>query len=400
MYPARWPRVRLGEVIDSTKLGLVRSSTKMGPGLPYSYIRMDSIGVDGSLSLTSLKRVHATDQEVREMALSPGDFLFNTRNSRELVGKTAVFQGDGLYLFNNNIMRIRFAKRVDPMFMMYLFHTRQVIEQLQSRKSGTTSVFAIYYKELATLELPLPLLSEQRRIVAILDKANAIRRKRDEGIRLTEELLRSTFLEMFGDPVANPKGWEINELEKIVAEDRPITYGILKPGPDIPGGVPYVRVVDIKQQRIAEGSLKRTTPAIAHEYRRSTLQGGDILVSIRGHVGRCAVVPDCLGGANITQDTARVAARFEWARSYMFWCLQIDSIQKWMAERVRGVAVKGINLGDVKKLPAPLPPKDLCLKFDRIQSTANRQHDTRISASVRSEEMFQSLVQRAFRGEL
>src|SRR4051812_2546469 len=123
MYPTGWPQTELSNLIHSTKLGLVRSSSEMGADLPYNYIRMDSIERDGSLNLNSLKRIQATDQEVREASLSPGDFLFNTRNSKELVGKTALFQGHGIFLFNNNIMRIRFKPQIDPRFMLYAFRT-------------------------------------------------------------------------------------------------------------------------------------------------------------------------------------------------------------------------------------------------------------------------------------
>ena len=65
------------------------------------------------------------------------------------------------------------------------------------------------------MEIPLPPLEEQKRIAAILDKADALRRKRQQAIDLTDRLLRSIFLDMFGDPVTNPKGWEVEPLEHI-----------------------------------------------------------------------------------------------------------------------------------------------------------------------------------------
>jgi hypothetical protein len=80
--------------------------------------------------------------------------------------------------------------------------------------------------------------------------------------------------------------------------------GLLKPGPNIEGGIPYVRVLDIKQSRLPAQQSLRTSNEIAEQYRRSTLRSGDILVTIRGTVGRTCVVPDELAGANITQDTA------------------------------------------------------------------------------------------------
>src|SRR5262249_58726163 len=79
---------------------------------------------------------------------------------------------------------------------------QEIINRLQ--RGGTRQ--ALTFDMIANFDIPLPSLPEQRRIAAILDKADAIQRKREEGVRLTEELLRSTFLEMVGDPVTNPKG--------------------------------------------------------------------------------------------------------------------------------------------------------------------------------------------------
>ncbi|MDO8878513.1 MAG: restriction endonuclease subunit S, partial [Pseudolabrys sp.] len=134
-----WPSVTLEEVISSTKLGLVRGAKETDNSLPFPYVRMDAILGDGSLALAPIKRVNATAAEVAEFSLRDGDFLFNTRNSRELVGKTAIFEGSGTYVFNNNIMRIRFNDSVEPHYMIALFQTDFIKRQLEARKSGTTS---------------------------------------------------------------------------------------------------------------------------------------------------------------------------------------------------------------------------------------------------------------------
>ena len=84
-------------------------------------------------------------------------------------------------------------------------------------KLGTGSTFlAIRRADLENFPIPLPPLPEQKRIAAILDKADAIRRKRQQAIQLADEFLRATFLDMFGDPVTNPKGWEVQPLENLV----------------------------------------------------------------------------------------------------------------------------------------------------------------------------------------
>ncbi len=254
--------------------------------------------------------------------------------------------------------------------------------------------------QLVKIEIPLPPLEEQRRITAILDKADAVRRKRKEAIALTEELLRSAFLEMFGDPITNPKGWEVRPLIQLIDPKRPITYGILKPGPDIPSGIPYVRVVEMKNGTVDSSIVRRTTPEIAKQYSRSTLISRDLLLSIRGHVGRLAITPSDLNGANITQDTARLAVGNLLTTEFLFALLDSHQMQNWMKQRIKGAGVQGINLGDVKEIPTPIPSMFLQEKFSAIFRKIRVQQERDRDREYNMDNLFNSLLQRAFRGEL
>ena len=249
------------------------------------------------------------------------------------------------------------------------------------------------------IEFPLPPLAEQKRIAAILDAADALRAKRRESLAQLDTLLQATFLDMFGDPVTNPKGWEISVLEDLIQANRPITYGILKPGPDIEGGIPYVRVVDIQNEQVLTNQLRKTTVEIATQYKRSALVPGDLLMSIRGHVGRMAIVPEGAAGANITQDTARLALDNVEA-PFVMQCLTTQSMQQYMARRTKGVAVQGINLGDVKKLPIPVPPLDLQQRFATIVASVEQQKARLRDHLAELDTLFASLQQRAFNGDL
>ena len=203
-------------------------------------------------------------------------------------------------------------------------------------------------------ELLLPPIDEQRRIAAILDRADELRAKRRAARTHLDSLTQSIFLEMFGDPSENPFGWPMRPLIDLIDPDRPLTYGILMPGPHQPDGVPYVRVTDMTEGAVAHATVRRTTTAISATYRRSVLRAGDVLLSIRGHVGRMALIPPELDGANITQDSARLAVVGADSR-YLMECLRTEGTQRWMQRRTKGVAVRGINLGDVKRMPIPVP---------------------------------------------
>ena len=153
-----------------------------------------------------------------------------------------------------------------------------------------------------------------------------------------------------------PEDWKVDVLHSCVRSDAPICYGILMPGQFHAGGVPVIKVKDIVGGRIDETELLLTHPSIDVAYKRSRLQPGDILVTIRGSTGRVAVVQIALRNANITQDTARARIKGDLSSRYVFVALQSQSVQNQIALRTIGQAVKGINIRDVKTLAIPFPP--------------------------------------------
>ncbi len=164
-----WPRMRMGDIAAERLIGLVRSTAELSPLARYPYLKMENITADGRLVFTTTARVEATDEEKKRHTLRKGDFLFNTRNSFELVGKTGVFDLDeDDWVFNNNIMRVRFNPDFNPFFILMAFHSDEVVTQMESLKSNTTSVCAIYDRQFVELTIPVPPLSEQHRIASQL----------------------------------------------------------------------------------------------------------------------------------------------------------------------------------------------------------------------------------------
>jgi len=245
--------------------------------------------------------------------------------------------------------------------------------------------------------IPVPPLSEQERLVKLLDEADELRKLRAQADRRTAELVPALFYEMFGDP-EYPR-FPVKRLFELISQERPITYGILKPGADTKGGIPYVRVTDIKQNRLRVQQLMRTSKEIGYQYRRSMLCPGDILITIRGTVGRTCIVPEELKGANITQDTARLAIVPSVEANYAIEFLNTHWAQSWMKHHTLGQAVKGINLGDLRKLLVPIPPLTLQASFaDRVSEIRELEAE-QTASRLRLEALFQSLLHRAFMGE-
>ena len=170
-----------------------------------------------------------------------------------------------------------------------------------------------------------------------------------------------------------PVEWELRSLGQCVRADAPICYGILMPGQGVDNGVPVIKVKDIVGGRIVQDNLLLTDRRIDRQYRRSRLRSGDLVITIRGTTGRLAVIPPELDGANITQDTARVRLSDDHSARFCFYCLQSESAQAQIALHTIGQAVKGINIGDVKRLLLAMPSlheqERLADRFEGLEKT-------------------------------
>ncbi|MDP8929967.1 MAG: restriction endonuclease subunit S [Actinomycetota bacterium] len=244
-------------------------------------------------------------------------------------------------------------------YFLFLWVTHMKPE-LEARATGSTFK-AINKAVLAEQSIPVPPLPEQRVIAHVLRTVQSAREATEQVIDAARELKQSLMRHLFtyGPEkhfAVEPKDWPLVPLRGAVHDERPICYGILKPGPHIDGGVPYVKVRDYPDGCIRKAALSRTTEGIARQYQRSQLRAGDILVSIRGTTGRVAVVPGDLEGANITQDTARVSPAADVDRDFLAYFLQSDEAQRFIRSWTKGAAVRGINLRELRELRVPVPP--------------------------------------------
>ena len=160
------------EITSESLIGLVRSKKEQGLDRQYDYVKMQNIGNDDRYLGAVVDRVDCSPSEEARFRLERGDLLFNTRNSRELVGKSCVIEQDfdRPTVFNNNIMRVRFFSEIYPRYVALAFRSGPVKEQLEAMKSGTTSVVAIYHKSLKKLRLPVPEYAKQRTLVERFDE--------------------------------------------------------------------------------------------------------------------------------------------------------------------------------------------------------------------------------------
>jgi type I restriction enzyme S subunit len=306
-------------------------------------------------------------------------------------------------LFDNNVMGvIPQEERVDTTYLYFYLRTLDFYHL-----AGKTTVPAIRKSTIEKLKIPLPPLEEQRRIAAILDKADGVRRKRKEAIRLTEELLKSTFLEMFGDPVTNPKGWEVKTIEDITVNQK----GAIKRGPfggalkkDIfiqAGFLVYEQYhalnndFSFERYYISEDKFE--------EMKGFEVKPGDIIISCSGvYLGKLAIVPENAKPGIINQALLRITLNQRKMNNYFFlYHFSHESFRDKFFAANRGSGVPNFPpISEFKTFPFIVPPIEDQNKFSaRLQQIQGFQSKAYESIKE-SENLFNSLLQRAFRGEL
>lgn len=255
-------------------------------------------------------------------------------------------------------------------------------------------------EEFLATTIPLPPLVEQQRIAGILDAADALRATRREALAQLDTLLQSTFLDMFGDPVTNPMGWEHTELGSLIESGDRINYGVVQPGDDWPGGRPLIRVGDFVGGELETSGVKLIDPEIERKYERSRLNGRELLVSCVGSIGTICKLPIHAADFNIARAVARVPLREGISRDFMVYCLRSKAVQRHFMKETRTVSQPTLNISLIKTAPVIQPPRSLQRRFATVVQSVEQQKTRMRAHLAQLDTLFVSLQSRAFNGEL
>ncbi|MGI0499421.1 restriction endonuclease subunit S [Limnospira platensis] len=180
-----------------------------------------------------------------------------------------------------------------------------------------------------------------------------------------------------------PSDWHIDKLENHVQPQRGITYGIVKVGDFVPGGVPVIRGGDIRDGSIVFDDQKRVAEEVSNQFRRTILQGGEILLNLIAEPGHAAIVPDELMSSNVSRDVAVIPLDDSVDHKFVCYFLRSEASITWLTNRLQGTVTQKINLGVLRELPILLMSLDEqrriahfldCL--DRSISNLRRQNET------------------------
>ena len=250
------------------------------------------------------------------------------------------------------------------------------------------------------LRVPLPPLEEQRHIAAILDQAETLRTQRRTALALLDSLTQSLFLDMFGDPVANPKGWLFTRLDQLVRHDDSINYGVVQPGDAFDEGVPLVRVGDVVDGNFDPAALKRIDATIEQGYKRSRLRGDEILVTCVGSIGVVALVEPSMKGFNIARAVSRIPVSEQVNRVFLASYLRTDFVQRYFTSELRTVSQPTLNIKQICETRVIQPPLDLQQTFATRIAAIDALKATHRRALTAQGALFAALQQRAFTGAL
>jgi type I restriction enzyme S subunit len=159
---------------------------------------------------------------------------------------------------------------------------------------------------------------------------------------------------MKSDPTG--KDWPTRSLDQLVDDSRGITYGIVQPGDAVVDGVPIVRVNNIRNGRIMTDDVMRVARSIEAKYSRTRLRGGEILLTLVGSLGHCAIVPPELKGWNVARAVGVIPVRDDVDVRWVKYCLESAAVQHFVGSRATTTVQATLNLRDVNQLPIPLPP--------------------------------------------
>lgn len=351
-----WEYKKLGEVC-CPKSKIQRATKCFGASDEISYIDISSIdnSVQEVNSTTSFTMSNAPSRAQQKVEY--GDIIVSTVRPN-LKNVAFIKQHDSNLVASSGFCVLRTTDDIERNYL-FRYITSDIFTQHLMKLTTGANYPAVRDLDVRDSTIPLPPKSTQLAIVSELDKINELIRLKKEQLKDFDNLAQSLFYEMFGDPVENEKGWEVKKLKEIVSDNCSISYGIVQPGDGVENGVPVVRPVDMTKTFVSRKGLKNTTKEISDSYKRTILKGNEILMCVRGTTGLISMATPELQGCNVTRGIAPIECGPTCDKWFVFYQILNPAIQHHIAEYTRGIALKQINMKDVRDIPLCLPPLPL-----------------------------------------
>jgi type I restriction enzyme S subunit len=390
--------VALGEIVADARPGFA-SGEDVEDGIVQ--VRMNNVTVEGAFDWSKLRRV-PRPKKLDDLVVKPNDILFNATNSPDLVGKNAVFRGfSEPVTFSNHFIRLRLDDRIaDSRLVSRWLSDQWRRGKFRSMCRQWVNQASLNKDQLLSLELPLPPLAEQRRLAAILDQTDDLRRKRWKGLEQIGYLSASTFIEMFEDP-AGPTDWPKAELGAISTFENGDRSSNYPAGDDIrESGILFLSTRNIVNDTLDLSVCNYISPTKFASLLRGKAKPRDLIITLRGTLGSCCIFEGEVQEAFINAQMMIIRPGTRLLSPFIHSFLTLPSIKEHLLRIGTGAAVPQLTAGLLSKLVVPVPTLDLQRAFAARVADINKLKVHYRSHLAKLDMLFASLQHRAFRGEL
>lgn len=290
-------------------------------------------------------------------------------------------------LLNQHIYKVDFNKEsLDKKYFKYI--TSKVIDDMLKYVHGSTMKH-ITKGDFDSIQIPLPPLDIQKKIAAVLDKADELRRKRQEALDKLDQLAQSVFLDMFGDPVTNPKGWEVKPIGQVTdsivpGRDKPKTFT---------GDIPWITTDELLEKQRTYKSSKGygLTLSEVQEVRARIIPSESVLMTCVGDLGITSIAGKDMV---INQQLHSYQCSADITNIYLMFALPFQ--KKYMYSRATKTTLPYMNKTTCNTIPIPVPPIKVQNEFSLIIDEINKKYRI-IHGSIKYyDDLFNSLINRSF----
>ncbi|MCE5999868.1 restriction endonuclease subunit S [Acinetobacter pittii] len=330
--------------------------------------------------------------------IDSGDLLFSWSGTPG-TSFGAFFWNRGKGFLNQHIFRVDIKEElVDKHYLSYALNS--LIIKIIDQAHGGVGLKHITKAKLEEVQIPLPPLAEQRRIASILDQADELRQKRSQAIEKLDQLLQATFIDMFGDPVSNPKGWEKKKIKQVLTK---LTDGTHHSPPAMDEGIPYITAKHIKEGFIDFYSKPTFVSIEDHKaiYSRCDPKQGDVLYIKDGATTGIASINyfnfefSLLSSVALLRPDSNLITN-----DYLESWLNHKTVKQNILQNMGGAAIKRLTLAKIKNLDILVPNLENQNIFSKVKRQIYNQRQILERSLSIHDDLFQSLQNQAFNGTL
>jgi len=344
-----------------------------------------------------------TSKRLRCTFLQKNDIL--VARMPDPLGRACIFplEGKEKYVTAVDVCIMRVGEKNHNKYLMYAINNPILRQDIARQSTGTTRK-RITRKKLGELQIPLPPLSTQKKIAAILDEADRLRQLNQQVLDKYDALGQSIFLDMFGDPILNTKNWNLSLLKKCCSK---IGSGATPRGGKEAykkEGTSLIRSMNVYDNRFKYKDLAFIDEEQAYKLKNVIVEKDDILFNITGaSVCRCTIVPNDILPARVNQHVAILRPKKEILNPiYLNQLIISENCKNALLGVGKQAAAtrEAITKDQLQNFKIPLPPIDLQTQFANQINSIEVQKSQAQAALKKSEDLFNSLLQKAFKGEL